>query len=600
MKNIYHFQYKFLQRVVFLFFVGLMFSNSVQASITAQLDRTTINEGETFTLNITSSDGNKSQPDVSVLQKDFDVLGTGQKSMIQIINGSVQSQHSWAITLSPHHSGTLTIPPVPVGNETTNALTVTVLPAGANFKQGSAPSDVFIEVTAKPDKAYVQSQIIYTVRLYYDTPLRQGTLSEPSLDNAIVQKLGKDTQFETQRGGRTYTVIQRRYAIFPQRSGKLQIPSVVFDGDINDPSAQTGDPFFDSFNPATRHIHLRSRTLDLQVAGQPENYQGANWLPAQHIQLEQTWSPKHPQFRVGEPVTRTITIHAKGLAASQLPDLSMPNIKNLKLYPDQAQTKDIPAGDTLESTREQKIAMIPTQAGMLTLPAIHLKWWDTTTQQERVASLPAQTIEVLPSATTDSSANNNASSTQSPVDNTTSKQQLSTIKPTTTAPSNSTVITTAENKPWAWIILAAFFAIAWVFTLIFFLRRQPHKRAQKAVPKEEQQPEQITAKQVRLACRLNDPQAVKHALLIWARKYWTETPPLSLGAIVTRLESDPMAQEIDMLDKSLYAANRTDWRGEKLLQTFEVFRKQSSKDKTKSAEASLAPLHLSQSRMAGK
>jgi len=587
---------KTLYLLLWLLLITLLLPVVAQASVNAQLDRSTINEGETFTLNLTVSGSNSSQPDLTGLRKDFDVIGTGQKSMIQIINGNVQSQHSWTITLSPRHTGTLQIPSIPVGNDSSNALTVTVLPASASFHSGAAPAHVFMEVSAKPDKTYVQSELLYTIRLYYDTPLQQGTLSKPSLDNAIVQKLGKDSHFETQRGGRRYQVIERRYAIFPQRSGKLEIPSLVFDGDINDPSAQTGDPFFDSFNPATRHVHLRSRKLNIQVATQPTGYQGANWLPAQNIQLEEKWSPQRPQFRVGEPVTRTLIIHAKGLSASQLPDLPLPSLQNVKLYPDQVQTKDNPAGDTLESQREQKIAMIPTQAGDLTLPAIHLTWWDTAAQHERTATLPAETVHVLPAVGSDTTTANTRTAPQpAPSAQVTPAQTptLPSVKETT-----NVVTSTSQTQvtQWIWIALTGVFGIAWLVTLVLWWRhRQPRPAA--VNHGSEEQAESLVAKQVRQACQQHDPQAVKQALLAWARKQWPDTPPLSLGALVTQIQPDPLALAIASLDKMLYAANPENWQADTLLQTFNAYCKQSHKHAQQMPVSALAPLHLHKSRV---
>ncbi len=590
---------KALYLLLWLLLITLLLPVVAQASVNAQLDRSTINEGETFTLNLAVSGSNSSQPDLSGLHKDFDVIGTGQKSMIQIINGSVQSQHSWTITLSPRHTGTLQIPSIPIGNDSSNALTVTVLPASASMNSGAAPAHVFIEVSAKPDKVYVQSQLLYTVRLYYDTPLQQGTLSKPSLDNAIVQKLGKDSNFETQRGGRRYQVIERRYAIFPQHSGKLEIPSLVFDGDINDPSAQTGDPFFDNFNPATRHVHLRSHKLDIQVAGQPVAYQGANWLPAQDIRLEEKWSPHQPQFRVGEPVTRTLIIHAKGLSASQLPDLPLPTLQNVKLYPDQAQTKDHPEGDTLKSQREQKIAMIPTQAGDLVLPSIHLNWWDTAAQHERTATLPAETIHVLPAAGTATTTANTTPAPHAAPSAQMTPSQTPAPSPAKEATKVETTSSPTLSRQGIWMTLTIVFGLAWLITLLLWWR---HKQPRPAAPNQQvmEAPGQILAKQVRLACQQQDPQAVKRALLNWARKLWPHTPPLSLGALVTQIQPDPLAMTIATLDKMLYAVNAENWQADALLQTFNAYCKQSRNRVQQTPASALAPLHLHKSRVNAK
>ncbi|MEJ2449542.1 MAG: BatD family protein [Gammaproteobacteria bacterium] len=574
------------------------------ASVTAQVDRNTINEGDTFTLTLTVTGNNHAQPDLSGLQQDFDVLGTGQKNMIQIINGSVSSNRSWTVTLSPKHTGKLTIPPIRVGSDTSNAVSVTVLPASAASGGSPNQADVFLQVSVKPEhKSYVQSQLLYTVRLYYAEPLQQGTLSDPSVGNAIVQKLGKDSHFSTMHGGRQYHVIERRYAIFPQQSGKLKIPGVVFDGQVKDPSAQSGNSFFDSFSPPTRHVHLRARTLDLHITSQPASYGGNNWLPAQDIQLADKWTPNNPTFRVGEPVTRSLVIHAKGLSSSQLPDLSMPQQPDLKLYPDQAQTSDKADGDTLDATRKQKIAMIPTRAGKLTLPAIHLTWWDTRTQRQRTSSLPAETINVLPAA---ASTNNTmpAGGTQSGTTASATGSSHSAQPSSPAATSTSTPAITNHHRysllrENIWMILAIIFAIAWLITAwLLWRQRKPQQDIKSDNVARRQSTEPTGLRHVQLACRQNDPRAVRHALLSWARTRWPDNPPLSLGAMAQLLQDETLCEQIEKLDKALYNPQGASWHAENLLQSFSAYLKQTRQTKPYNDADKLAPLYL-QKRKAG-
>jgi hypothetical protein len=583
-----------------LLFSALLIPVLARASVTATVDRSTLNEGETFTLTLNVSGGNSTQPDLSGLHKDFDVLSTGQNSSIQIINGSVQSHRSWSIALSPQHTGTLTIPPITVGSEHSQALTITVLPATASTSAGGQQGDVFIEVSAKPSNVYVQQQLVYTVRLYYASPLRQATLSKPTLDNAIVQKLGKDVNFYTQRNGRQYQVIERRYAIFPQQSGTLKIPGLIFDGQVDDPNVQNNNPFFFGFNQATRHVHLRSRTIAIPVATQPATYHGANWLPAQTIRLEAKWSQPNPQFHVGEPITRDIVIHATGLASSQLPDLPMPKLKNLKLYPDQPQTHDTPHGNTLESEREQKIAMIPTQAGDLTLPEIHLTWWDTTTQQERTATLPAETVHVLPTTT----GNTSSTATTIPAPLVPSKpaaagKPAATISPTTPVAPSSASTPHEAPAPRLWIALTIFFAAAWLITLLLWWRHK-HPNTTPLDKQPEQLVAQTAVKRVKQACAQNEPQAIKQALLAWAKTRWPATPPLSLGALARWVQDDLLTHEIASLDRCLYASNASKWQAEPLRQHFTAYLKQANQHGRQTQTTVLAPMYLHKTRAAAK
>lgn len=578
-----------------LLLLTLLVPATARAALTAEVDRSTVNEGETFTLTLTVSGNNDSQPDLSGLNKDFDVISTGQNSSIQIINGNIQSHHDWSITLSPRHAGQLIIPPIAVGNDSSNALAITVLPATASSNGSGHLGDVFIEVSTKPEKVYVQQQLLYTVRLYYAAPLRQGSLDTPTLDNAIVQKLGDDSHFDTQRGGRLYHVIERRYAIFPQHSGTLTIPSLVFDGDVDDASARNVDSFFFNLNPPTRHVHLRSRTIAVQVASQPATYQGANWLPAQDIQLEEKWSTPHPQFRVGEPITRNLIIHAKGLTSSQLPDLPLPNLTGVKLYPDQAQTSDNAHGDTLESERIQKVAMIPTQAGELTLPAIQLHWWDTVTQHVRTAILSAETIHVLPAANTNADISNTpAQPAKTPIE--TKPAQTQSVTPT---PGKTAIVSAAPQQTLSqiiWMALALFFALAWLITLLLWWRRKQPRPVAVKQPATVVPAEQEAVKHVKQGCQLNDPQRVKHALLLWAKTRWPATPPLSLGALATLIKDTSLANELVSLDKLLYAANVSGWQATLLLQCFNDYLKKTQNRDDTSHVSALAPLHLHKTR----
>jgi len=405
-----------------------------------------------------------------------------------------------------------------------------------------------------------------------------------------VQQLGKDNNFQTVRGARAYQVIERRYAIFPQRSGELEIPPVVFDGKVDDPAAQTGDPFFDSFNPATRHVHLRSRKLALHIAAQPADYQGANWLPAQNIELQEKWSPGKPTFRVGEPVTRDIIIRARGLSSSQLPDLNQPAPDGLKVYPDQPQTSDTPQGETLLSKREQKIAMIPSRAGMLTLPAIHLSWWDTGTDRQRSAELPAETIRVLPAAGAASTATQTPAVESKPTDAVAQTPSRVAASPAKTVLNPGPVTGHAR----LWMLTSLILGLGWLGTLLIWWWTT-RRHARQDVPQVTAVTPQLkpAVKLLRLACRQNNPAAVKHALLHWARSFWQKNPPLSLGELAQRVSDERLAREIRILDKCLYTDTNSVWQAPNLLLAFDQFNKQQITTLS-GREDELAPLNLKQ------
>ncbi|HEX7953315.1 MAG TPA: BatD family protein, partial [Burkholderiales bacterium] len=218
-------------------------SASSRAALQAQLDRTSVQDGQTLTLTIVSDQAQSgTQPDVAPLRKDFNVLGTSSSSETRIVNGSRSDSTSWQVRLLPLHTGTIDIPPIAVGSERTAALRLEVTALSPQAARRMA-QHVFLEVEADAGKSvYVQQQIPYTVRLYYDDTINSGDLSAPEPADAIVELLGKEARYTTVRDGRNYQVIERHYAIAPERSGTLVIPSASFRGTALLPQARSSAP----------------------------------------------------------------------------------------------------------------------------------------------------------------------------------------------------------------------------------------------------------------------------------------------------------------------------------------------------------------------
>ncbi len=72
------------------------------AQVRAWLDRSSMQLGETVTLNVeVSDDASAAQPDFSALRQDFNLLGTQSSSSMNIINGQTTSKLIWAVGLAP-------------------------------------------------------------------------------------------------------------------------------------------------------------------------------------------------------------------------------------------------------------------------------------------------------------------------------------------------------------------------------------------------------------------------------------------------------------------------------------------------------------------
>jgi len=530
----------------------------------AELDRSRIVEGETVTLSISIPGDLDGEPDLAPLEREFDILDRGQSSHTSIINGRVDSRRVWQLVLAPRKQGRQQIPALQVGTAATRPLQLEVLPAGSRAPGADSPK-LFLEVEATPESPYVQQQVVYTIKIFSRVPLRQAGLSEPQVEGALLERLGEDRTYRVQRDGQRYNVIERRYALYPQASGKLTITGPVLSASVPVESRRRRgslfgrDPFdnFPNFGPdmgslfqETRSMRMRGKNLELEVQPQPADFTGP-WLPAQSLTLRQSWSPDPPEFRVGEPVTRTLTLRARGLAPSQLPDLEPPQVPGLKVYPDQPQSRNEETDGGIEAVKEIKAALVPSRAGRFELPEVRLSWWDTLAGRKRTEVIPARTIEVLP-GTAESTA---ATAPPAPVTAAPTAEPEPAAPPAQSAATPAAISTTAGYWPW----IAAALGSAWLLTLALWL----WERSRRGKSRQQPQPKPVTlsTSAVERACRAGDPRAAREALLAWSQARWPEGPPKGLEGLAQRLGHRQASTTLQGLDQSLYAPDGAAWDG---------------------------------------
>lgn len=354
----------------------------------AFLDREEIVLGESVTLNIETDQPGGGEPDLSALGSDVRVLGSSSSTQISVVNGQQSMRTLWGVVLEPVAAGVIGIPALEVRGQRTEPLRLSVLPASARPRDVDA--DVLLEVEAAPENPYVQQQVIYTVRLLYAVTLLDGQLDEPSAAGADIRRLGGDATFSRDMGGRRYNVVERRYALTPLASGELRIEAPRFRG-----RALAGGRANRMFDPGTP-VSAAGEAVTLEVRQRPAGA-GEPWLPAQSLDYSAQTSAAGA-LKVGEPVTLSLRLSARGLSAEQLPELVLPAIDGAEVYPDQeaSQSREGPRG--IEGERSRSFAVVPNRAGTLELPRLVIRWWDVAADEMREAVIEAQRFEVEPGA----------------------------------------------------------------------------------------------------------------------------------------------------------------------------------------------------------
>ncbi len=589
--------------------ISILYTPQALASVDAWLDTNKVNIGESLQLTIKADGRVSGEPDLSPVEKDFDILGKSSSTSVNFINGSLSTSTTWYYTLSPKKKGRLIIPPLDVNGAKTPELILEV--AGTSISSADSASDIFIETSCEPQDPFVQQEIICTVRLYAAREITDGTLSEPQAGNAIIRKLGKDQEFNRIRNSRRYRIIQRKYAIFPQESGRLTITSPVFSGTVvvpgsrsqNDPFSAflNRDPFFSHALPGltanTKEVRIKGKDIDLMVKPLPAAFKGRYWLPATSVSISGKMEPKNGNIHVGDPITRTVTVVAQGLTGEQLPDLSPASVPGCNVYPDTPQIKNSEHSTGITGSRIQKITFIPQRPGTVTIPPIVLRWWNTDRGQAESVSLPGRTIIVLPASSTGQSgpASHTAPSSAAAPEQASNPNMVKSLKKT---PASATSARQSDRISTVYMWTTFAFALAWLITALLLIHERckngSNKRRPENIGKAPGQKERIRQirREFHQACRNNDAVRAKNALLKWAAAAYPEDPPAGLSELARRLGNSEAAQELERLNRVLYHTSTQAWdRGpilEKIIRDMPVANR---KMKHTSCATSLPPLY---------
>lgn len=508
----------------------LLVTDNSWATIQASVDRSMIASNETFNLYLTSDQTTTPlNPQLGPLTQDFDIVGTSNSSEVSVINGKQTQQQQLMITLMPKRTGTFTIPSLTVGNDHTAALRVTINPP---LEVPQDQQKLFIEASITPATNYPKVQSVYTVKLFSAFNNLAGDLSLPDSPDLQFKALGNTIRYHTLRGRKAYQVNERRYSVTADKPGTYTIPAVIFTGstvpDNNISSLLAAD---------TIPVRASSKALTLKINPPPAHT--GDFTPATKLTLTQTWTPNPPVFQVGQPVTRTVQITAVGLAAEQLPEISLPSLSNVNSYPSQPILQTANDKDSVVGTKSWQAAYIPTQAGTVTLPAISVQWWNTKTQQFVTATLPAQQITIAPAAAT-------------------AAQPAATVTPPVANPAIA-----APDNEWRWLALG--FLILWLMTFVGVIGYwwwRKHNNTSTAPSG--------SRRVLQQACASNDPQQMKTAVLAWAKTHWPTIMFQSLADIMQQPLTPELRQALQQLDAALYRDPGSQFDGAVLWQALQA------------------------------
>lgn len=356
--------------------------------------------------------------------KGFDVLmgpSRSQQSSIQIINGKRTSSSSTAFTyiLLAGSPGTYTIPAasVEVNGEKvfSNAISIKVLPQdqnsgnSGNNRGGSASSsrsqaagsrisanDLFITATASKTTVHEQEAILLTYKVYTVVNLRQLYGKMPDLKGFHTQEVELPQQktftLEHYKGRNYNTTVWSQYVLFPQQTGKLEIPSITFDGVVAQQTV-SDDPF-DAFFNGGGYVEVKKKitTPKLVINVQPLPAKPAGFSGAVG-EFKLASSINATDVKTNDAVTIKLTLSGTGnMKLIGTPEVKFP--QDFEIY-DPKVTDDYKLTNSgLTGTKTFEYLAIPRHAGNFSIPAVEFTYFDLKSNSYKTLKTEAYNLKV--------------------------------------------------------------------------------------------------------------------------------------------------------------------------------------------------------------
>ena len=354
--------------------------------------------------------------------KEFEVLmgpSRSTQSSTQIINGNVTSTSTITFTyiLMAGKEGTYTIPGATIvadgNNYTSNSVEIKVLPPDQSAGAGSGNSrnssrnqansgkitdkELFMMATASKTNVYEQEAILLTYKVYTQVNLTGLKGDIPDLKGFHTQEVelpNQKTWTLEHYNGRNYnTTIWRQLVLFPQQTGKIEIPSVTFGGTVSQmvASADPFDAFFNGGNYVNITKDLVTPKLTINVkelpAGKPANFSGG----VGEFTLSSTISTQ--ELKTNDAVTIKLVISGTGnMKLINTPEVGFP--QDFEIYDPKVDNKFNLTRNGLAGNKVIEYLAIPRHAGTYTIPPIEFSYFDLKSQSYKTLKTDAYTLNV--------------------------------------------------------------------------------------------------------------------------------------------------------------------------------------------------------------
>lgn len=363
---------------------------------------------------------------------------TSSSSSFSMINGKTTQSSSltFTYTLLATEEGKFTIPAatIKVGGKSykSSSAVIEILPSSGNSQgnnqqpqtgrqqnNGSSrqrshasasdigSNELYMTVTASKKKIYEQEAVLLTYKLYTLVNIQQIAGEMPQLDGFHVQEVDSKAQMSLKYervNGRNYgTAVWRQYVLFPQKTGKLKVPSITFDSQVEIQNTSM-DPFDIFFGGGSLSQLVKKSivapAIDIEVlplpTPKPANFAGAVGKYTISGQL----TPE--QVNANDAATLRLTVSGQGnMKLMKAPKVNFP--QDFEIYDPKVTDRTTNTSLGAKGNVVYDYVVVPRHGGKFNIAPIEFCYFDPESESYKTLKTDSFAIAVAKSKNTGSS-----------------------------------------------------------------------------------------------------------------------------------------------------------------------------------------------------
>ena len=240
--------------------------------------------------------------------------------------------------------------------------------------------DLYMTVTANRQKIYEQEAVTLTYKLYTLVNIQQISGEMPQIDGCHVQELDRAAQLSLKResvNGRNYgTAVWKQYVLFPQKTGKIKIPSLTFDTQVEVVN-HSMDPFDIFFGGGSLSQMVRKQivapAVEIEVlplpTPKPDNFSGA----VGKFTVSATLTPE--QVNANDAATLRLVVSGQGnMKLIKAPTVRFP--QDFEVYDPKENNKTTNTATGSKGNITYDYVVVPRHGGKFTIPPVEFCYFD--------------------------------------------------------------------------------------------------------------------------------------------------------------------------------------------------------------------------------